>query len=73
MARKAKKPRKIPEVSQNSREGLTRKAAQDGVSPVLSKSKDTLSIQTSSGRIILESKGVLTKLGSVFFLSLIHI
>ena len=42
-------------------------AAKDGVAPKLSKSKDTLGIQTASGRIVLESGGVLTPLGRAYF------
>ena len=43
------------------------KAATDGVAPQLSKSKDTLGIQTPSGRIVLEDHGKLTVLGELFY------
>ena len=49
------------------REAEARKAGQDGVSPQLSKRKDSLFIQTALGRLLLESKGRLTKLGEKFF------
>ena len=52
MARPKKKERKIPK-----REAIVIQAAKDGVAPKLSKSKDTLGIQTSSGRIVLEAGG----------------
>ena len=48
MARPKKKERKI-----RKREGIVIKAAKDGVAPKLSKSKDSLGIQTISRRIVL--------------------
>ncbi len=62
MARPTKKERKIPK-----REAIVIKAAKDGVAPKLSKSKDTHGIQTASGRIVLESGGVVTELGKAYF------
>ena len=59
---KPKKTRKIPK-----REAIVIQAAKDGVAPKLSKSKDTLGIQTPTGRIVLESGGVLTPLGRAFY------
>ena len=62
MAKPKKKERAIPK-----REAIVIKAAKDGVAPKLSKSKDTLGIQTASGRIVLELGGVLTPLGKAFY------
>ena len=63
MAKPKKKERKIPK-----REAIVIQAAKDGVAPKLSKSKDTLGIQTSSGRIVLEAGGRgLTELGKAYY------
>ena len=66
MAPKAKGGKKRPRRDTN-REAAARKAGQDGVAPQLSKRKDSLFIQTALGRLLLESKGRLTKLGEKFF------
>ena len=50
-----------------TREAAARKAGQDGVSPRFSKRKDSMFIQTALGRLTLESKGRLTKLGEKFY------
>ena len=60
--RKAEAKRAIPK-----REAFVIQAAKDGVAPKLSKRKDTLGIQTPSGRIALESGGVVTPLGKAYF------
>ena len=60
MARKKKKGKSALRAS------VTR-AANDGVAPQMSKSKDTLGIQTPSGRIVLETGGKLTPLGELWY------
>ena len=68
MAKPKKKERKAEAGKAISkREAIVIKAAKDGVAPKLSKSKDTLGIQTSGGRIVLEAGGVLTPLGLAFY------
>ncbi len=74
MARKGlggkKRPRRLAATASKkdtTREAAARKAGQDGVSPQLSKRKDSLFIQTPEGRLTLEAKGRLTSLGEKFF------
>ena len=62
-----KRPRRDVQKKDTNREAAARKAGQDGVSPQLSKRKDSLFIQTPLGRLTLEAKGRLTKLGEKFF------
>ena len=69
MAKPKKKERKAEAGKAISkREAIVIKAAKDGVAPKLSKSKDTLGIQTSSGRIVLEAgERGLTELGKAYY------
>ena len=51
-----KRPRRDAQKKDTTRAALARKAGQDGVSPQLSKRKDSLFIQTPEGRLTLEAK-----------------